>query len=292
VLKTVSVVPPPGAYWPPVQIPIMARDGSGIFCEGIDGLNPVAAEIDTTPYNFLDGEYDNGSRVGKRNIVLHLVMEPNPGGTLAQMRRGLYGYFMPQTPVTLQFDSDDQLSVQIDGKVESFDNDRFSNDPTVTISIVCPMPNFRATNQGMAGAIAGLDPDLTDVVYSGDRIVGFTLRAWMASGGGVQSDFHVERKIESSTPGVYFSTQIFKASGISIPGYNAGYVWLDTRPGSKTFEIRNEDDTTQTNLLGWMDDDSVWPVLYVADNKMRVVTSVATPNLNWALNFNDQYGGI
>ena len=119
-LTMVSVVPPPGAFWSILQIPVLAPDSGGVFIEKVDGLEPVTAEITTNGYNELDGEFFVNSRVPKRNIVLHTILE-NRDISVAEGRRQLYGYFMPQMNVVLQFDFDDRDSVQIEGYVESFE---------------------------------------------------------------------------------------------------------------------------------------------------------------------------
>ena len=117
-LTNVAVVPPPGAFWSELDIPVLSDNSGGVFIEKVDGLEPVSAEITTNGYNEQDGEFFVGSRVPKRNVVLHLIMG-NRDLTVSQVRRNLYGYFMPKMSVTLRLDFSDRDSVLIDGYVES-----------------------------------------------------------------------------------------------------------------------------------------------------------------------------
>lgn len=298
-LTTVTVVPPSGAFWSPLAIPVLAPDNGGVFIEKIDGLEPVAAEITTNGYNEVDGEFYVGSRTPKRNIVLHTIMEARDT-SISDVRRNLYGYFMPKMNVVLQFDFTDRDPVQIQGYVESFEGDRWSQDPDAAISIICPMPNFVSVEEfEVTGESTYLDPPpLTDVLNEGDRMVGFQL--WIANDSGVDfsGDIHIERLIEGSTPGEYFSTQKLWLEGVNLPAGMLDYVYVETNQGKKVVQLVNPsvDPDDISNLLGIMTDDSSWPVLWAAMNKFRVVTTNTTGwsgnHLDWTLKYHWEYGGV
>lgn len=303
-LTQVSVVPPPGAFWDSLNIPVLAPDPTnGVFVEKVDGLEPVAAEITTNGYNQEDGDFYVGSRVPKRNLVLHLVMERNSNYlSVAEVRRNLYGYFMPKMNILLQLDFDDHSSVQIEGWVESFEGDRWSNDPNAAVSIICPKPNFLdVTPVPISGnSLVGSDPPLTDVLNEGDRMVGFALNIVNNSAVDFfEGDIHIERFIEGSTPGEYFSTQKLWLEGITLPNSSFGsHLVIDTRQGQKSVKIINEssDPPDEISVMGLMTEDSSWPVLWAAMNKFRVVTTGTTGwagnDLDWSLEFTPQYGGM
>ena len=305
-LTAVSVVPPVGAFWPALTIPIQQHNPDGAFAEKVDGLEPVAAEISTNSYNQLDGDFYVGSRVPKRNIVLHLVMEPGGSNSVSDIRRNLYGYFMPKMNITLQFDFSDRASVLIDGYVESWDSDRWSSDPDAAISIVCPKPNFRATTATTVTgySIYGDDPTVHDVLNPGDRMVGFEMGISNPSS---DTDFGgsiiIDRMIEGSTPGEYFSVQTLyldNANGdIYLPQGIFNSVYVNTKQGEKTAEIRGPDSEGSPmleNLLGNMTDDSTWPILWAAMHKVRVVTTDTTGwegnALLWWLKFTPEWGAL
>lgn len=305
-LTAVSVVPPVGAFWPTLTIPIQQPNSDGVFGEKVDGLEPVTADISTNAYNELDGDFYVGSRTPKRNLVLHLIMEPGRDSTVSDIRRNLYGYFMPKMNITLQLDFNDRDSVLIDGYVESFEGDRWSQDPDAAISIICPKPNFRATEPTTVTgySIYGDDPTVHDVLNTGDRMVGFEMGISNPSEDTTfNGSIHIERMIEGSTPGEYFSIQKLYLDNIDgsiyLPQGIFNSVYVNTKVGEKTAEIRgpsSEGSETLTNLLANMTEDSGWPVLWSAMHKVRVLTTDTTDwagnALLWWLKFTPEWGAV
>ena len=104
-----------------------------------DGLNPVAATINTTEFATSDGAMFNSARIGTRNIVLYIKIYPE----IEKNRLNLYSFFKIKSDVTLYF-RHDSLNVFISGKIESFELDHFSNSQIAQISILCPNPYFQS----------------------------------------------------------------------------------------------------------------------------------------------------
>lgn len=114
-----------------------------------DGLEPVNAEVSISQYSPIDGGVIQAARLGTRNIVLTMGYRPDYKSSIdpiQTLRRELYKYFSPKRLIRLTFLNTDGLIMQIDGIVESLDPMIFSQDPEVQISIVCPDPNFSATD--------------------------------------------------------------------------------------------------------------------------------------------------
>lgn len=105
----------------------------------IDGLNSVAATINTTEFATSDGAMFNSARIGTRNIVLYIKIYPE----IEKNRLNLYSFFKIKSDVTLYF-RHDSLNVFISGKIESFELDHFSNSQIAQISILCPNPYFQS----------------------------------------------------------------------------------------------------------------------------------------------------
>jgi hypothetical protein len=299
VLTNVAVVPPPGAFWSELDIPVLSDNPGGVFIEKVDGLEPVSAEITTNGYNEQDGEFFVGSRVPKRNVVLHLIMG-NRDLTVSQVRRNLYGYFMPKMNVTLRLDFSDRDSVLIDGYVESFEGDRWSQDPDAAVSILCPKPNFRAIDSDLlivtGDSEYGTPLPLTDVLYEGDRSVGGTLRIVNNMADEFSGDIYIDRLIESS-PGVYYSTQQLYLAGVTLEPSSVGQnIWIDTRQGQKEVTLQATDPVDVADLMGKMTDDSDWLRFDPAVNKFRVVTTGTTGwagnHLDWTLTIVPEYGAV
>jgi hypothetical protein len=123
------------------QSPIQIRD--------ISGLEPVKAEITFVPSN-QDIDLFQNARLGKRNIVFKLGLDPNwIDQTMSSLRRLLYAHFPPKEWRSLRFYSDDMPMVEIGGYVESVEPNMFSQDPEMQISIICPRPNFADPSTGI-----------------------------------------------------------------------------------------------------------------------------------------------
>ncbi len=106
----------------------------------------VKAEIISVPSN-KDGDLFQHARLGKRNIVFKLGLDPNwVNQTMSTLRRMLYSHFPPKAWRTLKFYSDDMDTVEIGGYVESNEPNMFSQDPEVQISVICLQPKFIGPN--------------------------------------------------------------------------------------------------------------------------------------------------
>ena len=118
-------------------------DTSGFLVQNIDGLDPVKANLVSSPFAGVDGEqYQSASR-GTRNIKLTVGLDPNPlTDSVRDLRRRLYGFFMPKAAIMLTFYDDDGPTVNITGRVESLETVLFAQEPAVDISIICFDPDF------------------------------------------------------------------------------------------------------------------------------------------------------
>ena len=103
----------------------------------VTGLSPVTSNIITTSVANYSGEKYITSRQQKRNIVLTIyVNEP-----VEANRINLYKYIKSDDFIRIYFKNSSR-DVYIDGYVESFELDHFSQNQTAQVSIICPQPNF------------------------------------------------------------------------------------------------------------------------------------------------------
>lgn len=107
----------------------------------IDGLNPPAATINTSPVANFDGEIYNSSKANKRNIVIYLTIE----GDCEVNRINLYKYARSKRAIRFYYKNNTR-NVYIDGYVESIQIAFFEMKQNVQISIVCPAPWFKSIN--------------------------------------------------------------------------------------------------------------------------------------------------
>lgn len=272
----------------PVPVPAPGVDTANedpIQIRHIDGLGPVKANINTTQFGSFDGELFNGAAVGKRNIVLTLGLNPNwQTETPQSLRDLLYAYFMPKLWVRLVFSSDTLPDVQIDGYVESFEPNIFSQDPEVQISIICPKPNFVAVDPVIV--TGDVETNLNSPVtidYEGTVETGFIFTVESAAsfkGDLTVRNYNVAEEL--------FTTPIAEASPTK-------YVKMSSIQGEKYIRIMTNQSIV-SNLLSSITGQMVWPKLVPGSNVFAVSASPdATyflPDLPWTLTYYPQYGGL
>lgn len=108
----------------------------------VTGLNPVKADLIFTDLAGRDGARYNSGRRPKRNIVLTLVYK----APIEDNRNLIYKYFPTNTFVRLYFKTESK-DVYIDGYTEANEVGLFTKQEQSHISIICPSPYFRDTEQ-------------------------------------------------------------------------------------------------------------------------------------------------
>lgn len=126
-----------------MKLELTRPDKSGLIVTSIDGLGPVKALINTTECANLDGVRANSTRLGSRNIVLHLTIYPY--ADIETTRQKTYRYFPIKQKVTLTIETDNRIGIT-EGIVESNEPDIFSSQESTSISILCPYPYFYSGN--------------------------------------------------------------------------------------------------------------------------------------------------
>ena len=127
-------------------LPLRSSD-SGYFVKGVDGLDPVKAELVYSSFGLIDGVQFQSARRESRNIVVSLGFDPDYASTsVSDLRRAFYSVMNPKDEVvfTIVFaDFSGALSTyRINGYIETIESPVFSKDPELTISIICPDPDF------------------------------------------------------------------------------------------------------------------------------------------------------
>ena len=249
----------------------------------IAGLGPVKADITSTPFATGRGELYQGSSTGKRNIVMTLVLNPDwANQSMAALRQLLYRYLMPEAWTKLRFYSQELPTVDIEGYVESFEPNMFSQDPEIQISIICPKPDFI---EAYATSIEGVVDDGTNEMvfdYGGSISTGFELR--------------VDRTVDNpSYTGSLLITliaelvpQIFEVNPVTID--TSKYFKLSTVRNMKRVQSVAYADGALTNLLAAMTGGSVWPELKPGENVFSVAG--AETGQAWTFAYFNRYGGL
>lgn len=247
----------------------------------IDGLGPVPAILSTGKYGSTDGEYYTGSSLGKRNIVLTIGLNPDwADQTIEFLRQILYTYFMPKKDVKLRFTSNHMATVEIDGYVESMDPNIFTEDPEIQVSIICPKPDFIATNETIINGVTLALPDgaPTIVEYQGSVPSGFNLKVVRTT----TTMTNGELRVINENPDL----QLFIIDEATIS--STRHLELNTVSGNKY--VREVLTSSIENILGSVTAGSKWLQLEVGTNNLRVASEV--PGQDWSLGYYARFGGI
>lgn len=250
---------------------------TGFLLDEVEGLDPVKATITTSSFANLDGSQYQSSRREDRNIVLTILLEPDwsANQSVSDLRRSLYDYFMPKSPVNLTFYSTSGNPVKIAGRVESFETPLFSADPAVKISIICFDPDFY---EEVPLTIAGNTTATTTYVphdYTGTAETGvlFTL--------------NVNRTLGS------FSIDVATALGQQTLSFTGSLlagdvVKINTTPGVKSVRLTRAG--AESSFLWGVSPESDWVSLKPGSNDIRVfATGAAIP---FTMDYIRKYGGL
>lgn len=253
-----------------------------IQVRNIDGLDPVKASVNTSPYGAVDGASYVGSSVMSRNIVI--TLHPNPDWstwTYESLRRLIYSYFMPKRLTKLVFYSDDMPPVQISGYVDDVQVNQFSKDPEIIVSIICPDPYFTSLDPVIITGQA-VRPRLghTDIDYKGSIEAGINVKVTS-----VAAPYPTDIAIQIGNPSITYFATVATVDPTK-------YFQMSSVPTRKF--VQNVDINTGviSNLLSkvHIKEGSEWPTLQPGDNEFSVITDSGTQD--WELTIFERFGGL
>lgn len=264
-----------GGFYPGLD-PIQIRD--------IDGIGPVKASILTTPFASGKGEFYQGSTVGKRNILLTLGLNPEWGDqTMASLRQMLYRYLLPEAWCKLRFFNDQLPVVDIEGFVESFDPNMFSQDPEIQVSVICPKPDFIEPDASIYYGVVDDGTIEFEFEYVGNVPAGFELRIVnSADNMSYTGPLHISMKQDPNP------AEVFAVDPVLIDATQ--YFKLSTVPSAKRVEKISNVDGISTNLLWYVSDEAVWPEIKPGTNVFSVAAD--EDGQAWTLGFFNRFGGL
>lgn len=262
-----------------LALPLMDTSG-GYEIRDIQGLDPVNAEITTYSFADQDGEQEQSSRRGKRNIIVKLGYSDKTA--IRALRKQLYSFFMPKSKVRLRFYAEelDMFFVEIYGTVESCLSPLFAKDPDVTISILCVDPDFVDPEPLAWNGLTTPYDTQGLLTYEGDIDTGIKMM------------MNVDRALPAisihhrTTPAGVKNSLIFAVdTGTLVAG---DILTISTVEGSKG--IYRTRSGTETSLLYGHDPDSIWTKLYPGPNYIRLSSGGAP--IPYTIEYTNKYGGL
>lgn len=260
----------------PNDDPVQIRD--------IEGLGPVKAEVTSTLFATGRGELFQNASTGKRNIVLTLGLNPDwETQTMSTLRQALYAYFLPEAWTKLRFFSDHMPTCDIEGVVESFEPNMFSQDPEIQISILCHKPDFVEVDATIVTGLTSLDAETEFAfTYLGTVATGYELKLEVTP-----------ENVAYTGPVTITSTAWEEAQLLEVDP-----ITIDVTQFLKVVSVRNAKRVSEvdvssgdlTNKLAQMSGESVWPELKPGENAISVVAE--EENLAWTLAYFNKFGGL
>lgn len=250
---------------------------AGYSVQKVTGLDPVKATIVSSSYATADGEQYQSSRREKRNIVISLGLETDYiTNSVRSLRKRLSGFFKPKSYVSLRFHDDDGLTVDISGRVESFESDLFSEEPSVDISVLCFDPDFvNVDSMSISGSTVS-STTTSLIQYDGDIETGFVLT------------LNVNRSLTEFT--IYNTGEdgVVRSLDVQASLVSGDVVTISTVSGNKYVRLTRSG--LNTSLLYGMTTQSDWVEFNPGDNRFRVyATGAAIP---YSISYTELYGGL
>lgn len=249
----------------------------GLILEDIQGLDPVKATLVSSSFANLDGEQYHSSRREARNVKLTIGLEPDYiTSSVRDLRKRLYGFFMPKSEVTLLFYDSDGLTVNIVGRVESCETALFTKEPAMDISIMCFDPDFIDPNVVTINGMSVSDSTELLIPYDGTVETGILL------------ELDVNRDLTQFTiyhrpPDGTLRTTDFAASLTT-----GDTLKISTVPGSKYATLTRA--ASDSSLLYGISPQSNWIELQNGDNYLRLYAEGA--GIPYTITYTPRYGGL
>lgn len=255
----------------------LADISNGYSVRSIEGLDPVKAEIVSSPIALIDGSQYQSSRRENRNLILTFGIESDyVSTTVAQLRQVLYKYLMPKSSITIRFHVDFAHFADISGRVESFETPLFSSSPEIKVSIICFKPDFVSPNTVLINGNTVADSTVMDIEYAG------TVDA------GIEFNLLVNRALSEFT--IYSQLPGGPYRSLDFIGLlqDLDVVKIVTTPGEKKVTLTRGG--LETSVLYNVSPASTWISLSPGTNQFRVQTS-GDP-IPYTVQYKESYGGL
>lgn len=251
----------------------------GLIVESIEGLDPVKATIVSSSFAQLDGEQYQSARREKRNLIINLALEPDYAvGSVQGLRNLLYQFFMTKQRVRLRFFSVGQPTVDIEGRIESFDAPKFAKEPTAKISILCFNPDFFTPDLVTINGGTVATGTETTHQYPGSVETGFVFKLFPNRDISEFTIYH--RPSDDSLRALEFQSPTPMIAGDVLA--------ISTQPGNKYATLTRAG--VVASILYGISPQSNWINLFPGPNKLRVYAEGAA--VPYSIEYTTKFGGL
>jgi hypothetical protein len=249
----------------------------------ITGLNPPDINLFMGDYA-RDGGYYGGRRVGNRNVVVTMDLNPNPanGETVSGLREMLYKAFVdPQVDgdyIKMLLHDDDGRKRYLLGYVEKFETDIFDVETLAQISIICPDPYLRDDEETVYSNATGWTT--VNFPYAGTAETGFEVWIYINTS-------------TVSTPMIQLKNNN-KTMVLNGPFYAGEIIKINTTRGARSIMKTPVGAVSDVSALSSLTADSPWLELHSQANEMKVFGSAESDSVATIrqIKFVQSYWGI
>lgn len=253
------------------------RGANGYLIQDIEGLDPVKASLVSTSFAQVDGEQYQASRREARNIVFKMGLDVSQAyGSVAFLRKRLSSFFPLKAEIKLRFISDEGLTVDIYGIVESFVSPLFSKEPDATISVMCHKPDFVEEGTTTVSGVTTLAPSEWVIPYSGDVETGIILRVMVDRN--LWGFTVAHRSSEDKLSSLEFEAELVAGDVVTI----------STIPGSKGATLTRS--SHDSSILYGISPYSNWISLFPGDNHIGIIAEGA--GVPYTIEYTTRHGGL
>ena len=247
----------------------------------ITGLTPVDFDLFVGDYARNGGIYQ-GRRVGVRNIVMHIDMNPDPalGQTVSGLRKLLSNLFVKNAVrgemVRMVFIDVEGHQVYTEAYTEKFETEIFSKETMVQVSLLCPDPYFNDVT-----GVNLQDPNgwvSLPIEYNGDVEVGLSLE--------------LEVLYEPTAGTIKVLLDNGQTMTLIHPFAFGDVITINTQRGSRGITLRRGSSTT--SILGSLSPDSRWLEVGRRNNVLSAtgLTSSTSPAVIKRVVYRPKHGGL
>jgi hypothetical protein len=249
----------------------------GIILAEVEGLDPVNATLVSSDYARIAGASFRSARREKRDLVFKFDLESDDlNYSVQDIRRRLYKFFMPQSQVKLRFYDSSDTSVDISGRVESFETPLFSQEPAVNIGVQCYDPDFIDTTLITETGNTTFTALETPIDYEGSVPSGINFR------------LNVNRSISELTLYQRIPDGTYRTQEFATPMVSGDVLEINNVPGAKKVSLTSAG-TTRSVLYG-VSPRSNWISLEPGRNFFRAYAEGAA--IPYVITYNNRYGGL
>lgn len=255
-----------------------------------EGLNSLSANINRTKAAGADGSKVNSKALNERNIVLYLKIRP----PIEINRNRLYKFFNPKNEIRL-FYRNKLVNAYIDGEVENFDCDLYTNKETAIVSIICSDPYFKAADETVYNftRITPLFEFPFAIPAEGIPFSELTrLTTLTVNHGDVASGVIIE--LYATAPQIlnpsFYNRTTQKRITVNFDMEQGDKIVINTNRGEKSITLIR--DGISSNIINSMGGGSDWVTLEAGENEISFDADHGGENLNVTVTTTNKYMGV